>query len=722
MPNAYAVAALCWALVSDTILAQSYAVGWGPGGFDTRSAGPGFVQVRVQWATSIQRRSDGAIFVNGGQAEPPPQLPTGVTFVDCDIGDNANCYALRSDGQITQWGKLPPYYSSTKIPVPPLPAGLSYLQVAASRDDAVALRSDGTVVTWGQNATTYFSPPSPPTGTVFTRVSAGTSYMLALTLDGRVTIWGVGTPTVPTLPNGVYYTDIATGYAHALLLRSDGQVEAIGVGTDGQTAVPPLPPGQTYVAISTGANHSIARRSDGTWLAWGLNTDGQCNIPPEPAGMTYVSVDGGFHYTVALRSDGRVVGWGQNMHLMVAPLDLVGSTRIVDTAASDGNSLAMGDDGIIHAWGASTIQATHTPPIGLGYVGCSAGHAHNLLLRSDGMLIAHGDNSVGQSSIPPLPPGTRYTAMDAGYSHSVALRSDGVAVAFGSPSSAVTVPPPPAGTRYTAASAISIGTLLVRSDGVVIAYGNNISNRFNFPPPPGGLAYRKAVGGQSHGCGLLTDGSIVMTGLSLSGVGYSTSNPPPLPPGVVFVDVASGYHHVIARTSDGNVVHWGQVAYFQDLIPPIPAGFSCLDIDTSTMHQSAALYGPASTYVTIANGCAGSRPATRLIPFDTPRIGHTLEVNLLDLPADLAFLVFGWSTVPPINMSPLGMPGCTSRLSVDAVALVTGSNHSAVFQLPIPYSPSLVGIEFFHQAFVPDPNTNALGAVLSDTAHARIGW
>ena len=491
-------------------------------------------------------------------------------------------------------------------------------------------------------------------------------------------------------------------------------IKALGLGTDGQTAVPPLPSGQTYVAIATGIYHSIAKRSDGTWLAWGLNIHGQCNIPSPPAGMSYLTLDGGYDNTVAVRSDGRIVGWGSNTDLMLTPTSLGAPARMLDAAISEGHAMAMDEDGTVQAWGYSSLEARHVPPTGTRYVACSAGWAHNLLLRSDGQLIANGDNSVGQSSIPPLPPGTVYTNMDAGYSHSVALRSDGVAVAFGSPPSAVTVPPPPAGTRYTAVSAITVGTLLVRSDGIVVAYGNNISNRFNFPPPPQGLAYRKAVGGQFHGCGLLTDGTVVMTTTLGNG-------PPSLPPGVVFVDAASGYAHVIARTSDGGVHHWGWTQWYQNLIPPIPAGFSCLDIDTSTSHQSAALYGPASTYVTIANGCAGSRPATRLIPFDTPRIGRTLEVNLLDLPVDLAFLTFGWSSIPPISMTPLGMPGCSAHISVDAVALVAGTNHSALFRLPIPYTTQLVGIEFFHQAFVPDPNANPLGAVLSDTAHAHVG-
>ncbi|MCC7061441.1 MAG: hypothetical protein IT456_01475 [Planctomycetes bacterium] len=178
--------AMLWAFLACSLTAQNYVVGWGPFGFDTRSASAGFVQVRAHGMVAMQRRNDGAVFVSGGQAEPPPPLPAGITFVDCDVGDNANCYALRSDGQIAQWGKLPPFYSANKIPVPALAPGTTYVQVAASRSDALALRSDGTLVVWGQNSTSYFSPPTPPAGTSFARVAASAALMLALTLDGRV--------------------------------------------------------------------------------------------------------------------------------------------------------------------------------------------------------------------------------------------------------------------------------------------------------------------------------------------------------------------------------------------------------------------------------------------------------------------------------------------------------------------------------------------------------
>ena len=67
------------------------------------------------------------------------------------------------------------------------------------------------------------------------------------------------------------------------------------------------------------------------------------------------------------------------------------------------------------------------PPLdeGLSYTQISAGFTHTVLLRSDGSVVACGDNDVGQWNIPPLNEGLSYTQISAGSGHTVLLRSDG---------------------------------------------------------------------------------------------------------------------------------------------------------------------------------------------------------------------------------------------------------------------------------------------------------
>ena len=69
-------------------------------------------------------------------------------------------------------------------------------------------------------------------------------------------------------------------------------------------------------------------------------------------------------------------------------------------------------------------------PWGLsGVVAIGAGDYHSLALKSDGNIVAWGDNSQGQCEVPADL--TNVVAVVGGGAHSLALRSDGVVVAWG---------------------------------------------------------------------------------------------------------------------------------------------------------------------------------------------------------------------------------------------------------------------------------------------------
>src|SRR5206468_851503 len=157
-----------------------------------------------------------------------------------------------------------------------------------------------------------------------------------------------------------------------------------------------------------------------------------------------------------------------------------------------------------------------------------------------------------------------------------------------------------------------------------------------------------------------------------------------------YVEVAAGGFllfpnsicHSVARRSDGSVVAWGANNYRQINVPAMPPGLTYVEIAAGGSINVARL-GPPSTYVTFASGCAGSLPAARLVPLDTPRIGATLQVTVDNLPADVALLLFGTSNTSsafgplPLGLAAFGMPGCTLYASSDVLTLLPGSGSRA---------------------------------------------
>ncbi len=725
MSHPTVLAALACAAVSASLQlpAQNHVVGWGYTYFDSRSVGGGYVKIAAAPGASLQLRQDGSLHLRGGLAYPAPDLPPLVRYVDCAGGYMSIFAAVRSDGEIVKWGQpmLNPA-TGREDPIPPLPTGLRYIQVVIGLLTMAALRSDGELVVWGQDSGTLYAPPTRPANTVFTKISGGTMHFAALTGDGRVFDWGLQGSyaiQVPALPTGVTYTDIAAGSWHSLYLRSDGGVEGVGDNSYGQSSVPPLPPGLRYTFVAAGDTHSIVGRSDGVLLAFGDNTYGQCNVLPPPAGTTYTAAAAVWHHSLALCADGRVVGWGSNSCTEARIPPIPYGALLQSVMCTEGHRGFLASDGSLTDFGLAWMPPAPALPLGVTYREGYAGYAHMLALRSDGRLVAWGANNLGQCNVPNLPFGISFVKADAGYSHSVALRSDGQAMIFGTPGTVSQIPTPPAGITYTDVSAFVTATLLVRSDGTLVALASSNGGRETPPLPPPGRKFRRASIGGTLGVGLLDDGTAVSWG---STGGMRTVPEPPLPPGVVYVDARCGDNWILARRSDGSVVHWGNADASQDRIPELPPGMSCLAIDVGRIWDSAAVYGPRSTYVRSAVGCAGSLPATRLIPWDTPRIGKTLEVQLLDLPADCAFLAFGWTQVQPLSLAGLGMPACTASVAIDNVRLLTGSGRTALFRLPIPFATNLLGLQFHNQAFVPDPNAaNPLRAVVSDAATAVIG-
>jgi alpha-tubulin suppressor-like RCC1 family protein len=671
-------------------------------------------------------RSDGRVFVQGANAYGEcrvPSPPLGLHYLGVSLG-SSGAAALRSDGEVVVWGSINP---PNGVIAPSVPLGLRYTQVSVGRKHVLLLRSDGIVVAIGDNQYGQLSVPAWPPWVWPQSVQACFDMSSALLSDGSLVVWGQnssGVTVVPPLPPGMIYQSYDIGTEHALAVRSDGQIIAWGDNQFGECNVPPLPSGVTYVKASAGTYHSVALRSDGSVVAWGDNFYHQLDVPTLGAGEIAIDVVAGHVHSLS-RTNQRVLQWGDaGSWQLVDGLPLghggVPTLRHVDAVCPDGSSLLVLSDGSIQAFGDNAYGQCNVPslPRGVRYLRAVGSGHHAMALRTDGQVVAWGENGFGQCNVPALPVGMTYVDLAAAHAHSVVLRSDGQAFAFGDNTGGMcTIPPLPAGMRYTEVDAGYPFTQLRRSDDTFVWAGSDFYGVALVPPPPTGKHYRKVRSGERQGVGLFTDGTVTF---------WPTPSPPfipvpPLPFGVYYVEADAGQGGIGLRRSDGEVVACGVVDSNVELVPPLEPCTSYVQLRVDGI-QFTARVGPTSTYVSFGQGCAGSLPASRLVPENTPRIAQVHRVNVFDLPQSVALMMFGWTRMAPTNLASYGMPGCIAQVNPDGVYALVGQNGVASYELGIPNLPSLVGAHFYNQAVVLDPSAgNALGAVVSDAAEGVIG-
>ncbi|MEQ1632225.1 MAG: hypothetical protein ABL997_07610 [Planctomycetota bacterium] len=603
---------------------------------------------------------------------------------------------------------------------------MRYVDVEASFRHALLLRSDGLVLGIGINQDGQLLAPPTPAGRFPVNMAAGEGHSAILYNDGSILAFGrntMGQCNVPALPQSTQYV-LVDAYANTTIaLRSDGTLLAWGDNAYGQCNVPT----GIYRQAAVGLTHTVAWRADGVFVAFGDNSRGQLNVPQVAPGLDCKELACGALHTVALMTDGSVISWdNDNFHqsgVPVLPVDpgTGGRARLLSIAAGGPNSACVLSDGTIRLLGQEYLARMPLPFPNKNFRRVELGLGTAVAMSDDGNLFAWGDNTDGKATVPALPPGIRYVDFDECATHTVAIRSDGNAVRFGAIQGVMPLLPP--GLRYSDADAEVYGTLFLRSDGTVFCVGCQSPSVNNVPLPPAGLRYVQVANCWTFAGAVRSDGSIALWG------GVPGSNPPvtwralpPLPTGVVYVEVSGGDQCIVARRSDGQVVAGGYTRSFREhVVPPLLPGTSYVEVDGGD-GTVAARVGPTSTYVSFYPGCSGSRPATRLVPVDTPRIGNALEIRLFDLPIDFAFVALGFTRTAPMALDFAGMPGCQAHLTTDQITFAAGQGGVATISVSIPDRRALIGARFYHQAFVLDPAAgNAAGAVVSAAAEAVVG-
>ena len=140
------------------------------------------------------------------------------------------------------------------------------------------------------------------------------------------------------------------------------------------------------------------------------------------------------------------------------------------------------------------------------------------------------------------------------------------------------------------------------------------------------------------------------------------------------------------------------------------------------------IYPGFGTVLSFAN--LGSQPlAPALACQEVPRIGMSHTLLITDaLPFTPAVLTFGLSNTSwlgrplPLDLTPIGAPGCNLLTSVDVNAVfATDAFGAARLALPVPLQPVLVGNTAFHQSVIVDLRANKRGIALTNGLAGTFG-
>ena len=398
---------------------------------------------------SVVLRRDGTVVETDGT--PLPSTWAGsdkveVTGDSSDIAAIAGPFSMHADGTVSYRGD---HEYGDEMGVPQDLAGVR--AIAAGRSFALALKQDGTLVAWGSNsggqldvpsadisAQCVLAPRTYPTPASdserprrFVAVAAGWQHSVALRNDGTVAAWGSnsrGQLDVPENLTGA--VQIAAGATHTIALLSDGTVV-----TWGRTVGGPIdqPVGLSdVIAVAAGRNKNLALTNDGTLILWEQSFSRTEGLPNDWADVTAAALG---DEPVALRRDGRVLvrerPWGSK----TAP---AGLEDVASVAVSCSTPYALQRNGAVVSWveafdplkefSYANGQAVRFPnPTNV--VSMAAGWRHALAISTGGSVIAWGDNSDGQATVPSGLDNVIDVA--AGEAHSLALDSDGRIIAWG---------------------------------------------------------------------------------------------------------------------------------------------------------------------------------------------------------------------------------------------------------------------------------------------------
>ena len=492
----------------------------------------------VGWGTNLQ-----------GELTIPPSLND---VIQISIGIT-HSVALKNNGNVVMWGAPA---SNVLSPTVTLPTDI--VQIAAGDRHTVLLRSNGSVLVAGGQAIQR-TIPTDLVGKTVVAVAAGSDISFALTNGGALYAWGKNV-TVPASVTSNVVRVFARGGIYAALQNDDQLLIWGDVAT--------INPDSTATAISSATsgcpcilvpNMSAMRTIEVS--QWGIGI-------VRRTGQIMTMARRGSSVPSSLPS--RVIQLGMHpRHAAGVALQVIEAVGGLSTPTTTAIPLTLrlpkeiNPPGKISVWGGPSIIRTVPISATAAIIQVVAGAHHVVVLRSDGKVVAWGENSDGQINVPndlriarditnPL----RVVMLAAGTNHTLALRANGSVVGWGNDDySQVT-----ATNTWTNVVQISAGarhSVALLRDGTVVGVGDNSYGQLTQPLL---RSVVKITAGGWHTAALMSDGSVVAWGRNQYGQTQ-------IPTSIKGIDVVAMNGNTVVLQPTGQVVVFGTIASGQDNIP-----------------------------------------------------------------------------------------------------------------------------------------------------------
>ena len=276
------------------------------------------------------------------------------------------------------------------------------------------------------------------------------------------------------------------------------------------------------------------------WFEWGTNT---------LYGISTATTAVGFGYSVVYVTNSISIVTNVPYHFRLVVSNALGVVNGFDQILDEAN---------VVAWGAD-FDGQINVPTNKNITAIAAAYDHSLSLTTNGQILAWGDNSFGQATVPAGFSNTVTVAVAGGQYYSIALENNGTVAAWGANNFNNTNVPAGLSNVVTIAAG-QYSSLALQNSGTVVAWGAEAILSVLTNVPPGASNTVAVAGGNFHNLALRNDGTVTAWG-----VGSATNVPAGLNN---VVAIAAGGFHSLALKYNGTVVAWGLDSDGQTNVPP----------------------------------------------------------------------------------------------------------------------------------------------------------